>query len=112
MNFGSNNLIKISTEKDAFERLFFMPPDCCKSDEKGQMAVIRALGYKQVGGYADEAADAASSPGLAALAGAEAKRTPETKQRGQTGNQSGGERAASPLNRLAMAARIFRHAIL
>ena len=60
MNFGSNNLIKISTEKDAFERLFFMPPDCCKSDEKGQMAVIRALGYKQVGGYADEAADAAS----------------------------------------------------
>lgn len=26
------------------------------------MAVIRALGYKQVGGYADEAADAASSP--------------------------------------------------
>lgn len=48
MNFGSNNLIKISTEKDAFERLFFMPPDCCKSDEKGQMAVIRALGYKQV----------------------------------------------------------------
>ena len=43
------------------------------------MAVIRALGYKQVGGYADEAADAASSP-----AGAEAKRTPETKQRGQT----------------------------
>ena len=62
MNFGSNNLIKISTEKDAFEHLFFMPPDCCKSDEKGQMAVIRALGYKQVGGYADEAADAASSP--------------------------------------------------
>ena len=47
MNFGSNNLIKISTEKDAFERLFFMPPDCCKSDEKGQMAVIRALGYKR-----------------------------------------------------------------
>lgn len=111
MNFGSNNLIKISTEKDAFERLFFMPPDCCKSDEKGQMAVIRALGYKQVGGYTDEAADAASSPARYARG-----RRSQAHARNETtranGNQSGGERAASPLNRLAMAARIFRRAIL
>ena len=72
------------------------------------MAVIRALGYKQVGGYADEAADAASSPARGRRSQAHARN--ETTR--ANGNQSGGERAASPLNRLAMAARIFRRAIL
>ncbi len=47
------------------------------------MAVIRALGYKQVGGYADEAADAASSPSRYAR-GRRSQAHARTKQRGQT----------------------------
>lgn len=46
------------------------------------MAVRCALGYIQVGGGADGAANAAPSPSALRASGAEAKRTPE--QSGQT----------------------------
>ena len=64
------------------------------------MAVVCALGYKQVGGKADGAADAAPSPSALRAEGAEAKRTPEQTKR-TNGNQRRRRRGRSPLTRLA-----------
>lgn len=62
------------------------------------MAVIRALGYKQVGGYADEAADAASSPARCAR-GRRSQAHARTDKQNKTERKRGGRGAvpAEPL---------------
>ena len=59
MNFGLNNLIKISTEKDAFERLFFM---FTANGNRGKVCDDRARACLDTSAAATltEAADAAS----------------------------------------------------
>ena len=72
-----------------------------------EMAVRRALGYIQVGGRADGAADAAPSPARCARGRRSQAHAPTGKQNRKP-KRKRGEGAASPLNRLAIAARIFR----
>ena len=54
------------------------------------MAVRRALGFIQVGGGADGAADAAPSPSALRASGAEAKRTLQRTNRTKPNERRGG----------------------
>ena len=71
------------------------------------MAVIHALVLIQVGGFADGAAGAAPSPSRCAL-GRRSQAHVSKQSDGRTENQTNDESAASPLTRLAIAARSFR----
>lgn len=76
------------------------------------MAVIHALGYKQVGGYADEAADAASSPARCARGRLRQARAPNkatTQQRNAQKSAAARGVAAEPLGDHS---RAYRRAVL
>ena len=75
------------------------------------MAVRRALGFIQVGGVADGAADAAPSPSALRAEGAEAKRTPKQINKRKP-NESTAVAEPSPLNRSGIGCRFSRRARL
>ena len=102
MNFGSNNLIKISTEKDAFERLFFM---FTANGNRGKVCDDRARACLDTSAAATltEAADAASVTRSLRSRAPKTSTCPNkatTQQR--NAQKKARRRGVSPLNRSAI----------